>query len=230
VWVLEAAAPAPILFSSSATSALATYSTPIAATIPDGVTAYKATETDTKEDGSTILKLEKITDGIIPAGVGVLLENTGGLSAAAYPEEATSAGTATSAFTATTVAKANAPIYSSTTFNTSATGPITVPADGDNATTYVLANPTGGTGVGLYELSADDRTVSAYKAYFSGPKKTSGSSTAIKLQFPNGATGILNIDGTGVKNAPVYDLTGRRVFKQEKGGLYIQNGKKFIAQ
>lgn len=29
---------------------------------------------------------------------------------------------------------------------------------------------------------------------------------------------------------PVYDLSGRRVVKTVKGGLYIQNGKKFIAQ
>ena len=31
-------------------------------------------------------------------------------------------------------------------------------------------------------------------------------------------------------DAPVYDLSGRRVVKTVKGGLYIQNGKKFIVR
>lgn len=31
-------------------------------------------------------------------------------------------------------------------------------------------------------------------------------------------------------DAPVFDLSGRRVVKVVKGGLYIQNGKKFIVK
>ena len=30
------------------------------------------------------------------------------------------------------------------------------------------------------------------------------------------------------ENAPIYDLSGRRVAKTVKGGVYIQNGKKFV--
>ena len=29
-------------------------------------------------------------------------------------------------------------------------------------------------------------------------------------------------------NAPVFDLTGRRVVAPVKGGIYIMNGKKFV--
>lgn len=227
VWLLESAAPAPITFSSYTEGALATYSTAIAATIPGGVKAYIAGNL-TGNDNVSTLALTEIT-GTIPAGVGVLLENTG-LSGVAYPTEPeNSASEMTSNFTPTTLAAANAPTYSTTDITESATGPITVAADGDDATTYVLGNPTGGSGLGFYPLSSEDRTIAAYKAYYSGPKQgTAGSS--IKLQFPDGTTGILNIDGTGVKDAPVYDLTGRRVAKQTRGCLYISNGKKFIAQ
>ncbi len=35
---------------------------------------------------------------------------------------------------------------------------------------------------------------------------------------------------TAKAKAPIYDLTGRRVMKAVKGGIYIQSGKKFIAQ
>jgi hypothetical protein len=31
-------------------------------------------------------------------------------------------------------------------------------------------------------------------------------------------------------NAPIYDLSGRRVMNAVKGGIYIQNGKKFIVK
>jgi len=244
VWYVEAAAPAPITFSSYTEGALSTYSTAIAADISAlDVTAYVATGTTTS-NGSTTLKLQKITDGIIPAGVGVLLENAKTtsdattettetakyLSAAAYPTTTTSTSSVTSKLTATTVAVADAPVLTSTTIDKSATGSITIAADGDDNTTYVLGNPTGGSGVGFYALSDESRTVPAYKAYLVGPKKTSSDASAIKLQFPDGTTGILRIDGTGVKDAPVYDLAGRRVAKPMKGNLYIQGGKKFFAE
>lgn len=229
VWVLEAAEPAPIAFSSSST--LATYSTPIAAQIPVGVKAYIATGT-TENNDVTTLTLEEITDSVIPAGVGVLLENTGNLTEAQYPTEVSSTNTYESnLFSPTTLASTSAPSYTSVeTISESATGSITIAADGDNNTTYVLGNPTGGNGVGFYELSSTNRTIAAYKAYLKGPKKTSEDNTAVKLLFPDGTTGILNIDGTATKNMPIYDLTGRCVKKLVKGSLYIQNGKKFIAQ
>jgi hypothetical protein len=35
---------------------------------------------------------------------------------------------------------------------------------------------------------------------------------------------------TGNSNSVIYDLSGRRVLSTVKGGLYIQNGKKFIVK
>ena len=53
----------------------------------------------------------------------------------------------------------------------------------------------------------------------------------MKLVFDGGVTGIENVMVEAAHaNAPIYDLTGRRVMKAVKGGLYIQSGKKFIAQ
>ena len=43
-------------------------------------------------------------------------------------------------------------------------------------------------------------------------------------------TGIENAVAPEAANAPLYDLSGRRVVKAVNGGLYIQNGKKFIAR
>ena len=53
---------------------------------------------------------------------------------------------------------------------------------------------------------------------------------AVMISQGGNATGINGVE-TGVKSeAPIYDLSGRRVVKTVKGGLYIQNGRKFIAQ
>lgn len=43
-------------------------------------------------------------------------------------------------------------------------------------------------------------------------------------------TGIETIEKEGNTHAPIYDLSGRRVVKMTKGGIYIQNGKKFIVK
>lgn len=65
----------------------------------------------------------------------------------------------------------------------------------------------------------------ANKAYV---QKTAGAS-AVMINFGE-VTGIENAVAPEAANAPLYDLSGRRVVKAVKGGLYIQNGKKFIAR
>ena len=67
--------------------------------------------------------------------------------------------------------------------------------------------------------------IGANKAYV---QKTAGAS-AVMINFGE-VTGIENAVAPEVANAPLYDLSGRRVVKAVKGGLYIQNGKKFIAR
>lgn len=55
---------------------------------------------------------------------------------------------------------------------------------------------------------------------------------SIAMNFNGTVSSIesVNTNNATMSNAPVYDLTGRRVMKMVKGNLYIQNGKKFIAQ
>ena len=43
------------------------------------------------------------------------------------------------------------------------------------------------------------------------------------------AIGAVTTEGFNA-NAPIFDLSGRRVNSAVKGGLYIQNGKKFIVK
>ena len=79
--------------------------------------------------------------------------------------------------------------------------------------------------VGFYSM-AEGSKIGANKAYLA-----TAATQAMKLVFDGGVTGIENVMGEAADaNAPIYDLTGRRVMKAVKGGLYIQNGKKFIAQ
>lgn len=78
--------------------------------------------------------------------------------------------------------------------------------------------------VGFYSM-AIGKKIGANKAYLKAAAR------AMKLVFDGDVTGIENVMGEAADaNAPIYDLTGRRVMKAVKGGLYIQSGKKFIAQ
>ena len=54
----------------------------------------------------------------------------------------------------------------------------------------------------------------------------SGSAQALDFSFGH-VTGIETLD-TGAAHAPIYDLSGRRVLTPAQGGVYLQNGKKFI--
>lgn len=67
--------------------------------------------------------------------------------------------------------------------------------------------------------------IGANKAYITKPAGAS----AVMINFGE-VTGIENAVAPETANAPLYDLSGRRVVKAVKGGLYIQNGKKFIAR
>ena len=80
--------------------------------------------------------------------------------------------------------------------------------------------------VGFYTPSETLTTIPANKAYIDA-SEVSGS--AIALNFGNTVTGINAATiNNGENNAPIYDLSGRRVWAPVKGGLYIQNGKKLV--
>lgn len=87
----------------------------------------------------------------------------------------------------------------------------------------VLTLGKSGSEVGFFAFTGTQ--IGANKAYV---EKTGGAS-AVMINFGE-VTGIENAVAPEAANAPLYDLSGRRVVKAVKGGLYIQNGKKFIAR
>lgn len=87
----------------------------------------------------------------------------------------------------------------------------------------VLTLGRSGSEVGFFTFTGTQ--IGANKAYV---EKTAGAS-AVMINFGE-VTGIENAVAPEAANAPLYDLSGRRVVKAVKGGLYIQNGKKFIAR
>lgn len=88
---------------------------------------------------------------------------------------------------------------------------------------YVLTLGMSDSKVGFFAFTGTQ--IGANKAYV---EKTAGAS-AVMINFGE-VTGIENAVAPEAANAPLYDLSGRRVVKAVKGGLYIQNGKKFIAR
>lgn len=80
--------------------------------------------------------------------------------------------------------------------------------------------------VGFYAPSSSVTSIPANKAYINA---SALSTEAIALNFGNTVTGINAATiNNGESNAPIYDLSGRRVWAPVKGGLYIQNGKKLV--
>lgn len=90
--------------------------------------------------------------------------------------------------------------------------------------TYILSK-NGGETVKFFALDETNNIINANKAYL---VVSGGGAQALNFNFGN-TTGIQNAAVEGVNaNAPLFDLSGRRVVKAVKGGIYIQNGKKFV--
>lgn len=87
----------------------------------------------------------------------------------------------------------------------------------------VLTLGKSGSEVGFFTFTGTQ--IRANRAYVEKPAGAS----AVMINFGE-VTGIENAVAPEAANAPLYDLSGRRVVKAVKGGLYIQNGKKFIAR
>lgn len=81
--------------------------------------------------------------------------------------------------------------------------------------------------IGFFKPSATLNTISANRAFF-----TNATGEALRLNFDGVISGIetTELNNALNNNAPIYDLSGRRVMNAVKGGLYIQNGRKFIVK
>lgn len=86
------------------------------------------------------------------------------------------------------------------------------------------ANGTGSVGF----FRSTNGTLKANRAYLKVDNETIQS---LAMNFGGTTTGITNVVKNDVTpNAPIYDLSGRRVFTTVKGNIYLQQGRKFIAQ
>ena len=191
----------PLITGLDNNQSICTYSSTKAFRVPAGVTAYYAT----RRDDNNIVRLKAVPDGIVPANEGVLLvgavNKTEAMLDVDYRTEVT----------------AESNIFSHTASGATAMG----------ANCYVLANSTNG--IGFYHAT-QGTTLSQGKAYldFSGSPVR-----AFTLSFGDDdvTTGISNIKADGnAENAPVYDLSGRRIAEPYGRGIYIKNGKKYFVK
>lgn len=184
-------------------SNLATFSAPFATVVPEGVTAYYVETTDRDNSTATMKAIE--AGKAIPANAGVILTSTTGDEATMIP--------------ATTETAAD---LTGNKLGNSAGTAKKIAAD-DHA--YILSAVDGQT---AFYKGKVGTTLGMNKAYLT--LNEAGAPEAISMNFGGNVTGINQIVNAEQNNAPVYDLTGRRVVRTVKGGLYIKGGNKFIAR
>ena len=178
----------------------ATFYAPVAVDVPDGVTAHTVSV-----NGEWATLSEAIT--VIPAYTGVVL----------YSETPAT-------YTFTVKSEQVQPIDGNALVGTVATTLV-------NQNAYVLGINEGE--VGFYKATTTGQAEGTFlnnhhKAYLPATAVTSGVK-ALRFKFDEETTAIETVK-TENANAPIYDLSGRRVLNTVKGGIYIQNGKKFIVK
>ena len=93
----------------------------------------------------------------------------------------------------------------------------------DNRADYLVFGVSNGT-VGFYKPSSKVSSIAANKAFLNNTFGTS----AVAMHFGGTIDGINHIHTNVSVEAPIYDLSGRKVANPVKGGVYIQNGHKFV--
>ena len=179
---------------------IATFSAPFATVIPEGVTAYYVSTADNSK-----ATMKAISGKAIPANEGVILTSQSGDAVTMVP--------ATNETIAT---------IENNKLGNSAGAEKTIAAD-DHA--YILSAVDGQT---AFYKGKVNTILGMNKAYLT--LNEAGAPEAISMNFGGNVTGINQIVNAEQNNAPVYDLTGRRVVRTVKGGLYIKGGNKFIAR
>lgn len=99
----------------------------------------------------------------------------------------------------------------------------------DLSQVYVFGRDNVTRHVGFFN-AAGNAALPANRAYLDKPAQEAVN--AVAMNFGNGMVTNINtaISAHGADNAPIYDLSGRRVQRTVKGSLYIKGGRKFMAQ
>lgn len=172
---------------------------PFAVSSVSGAEAYTGALNATKDQ----LDMTKVES--VPANQGVVLVGTGNKATL-------------------TIGEATANIASNDLVGTNTK----VTVNNANRANYLVfgKNKDNASEVGFFKPSATVSSIPANKAYLNASALAQG---AIVMNFGGNVTGVNTVVlGENGVNAPVYDLSGRRVVAPVKGGVYIQNGKKFI--
>ena len=188
------------------TNGWSTFSCPVAVAVPDGVTAYYA-PSDPSNDKLVLSDLDTKT---IPANTGVIINGTTGNTVKFSTN--TTDGEAT---------VANNKLVS----NVVATSLTGAASDGK----YAFATNTSTSVSGFMKLLTTI-TLPGHKCWLQ-TNNSASSAQFVPIALADDPTGIESAETTtvGDSDAPVYDLQGRKVNATKKGGMYIQNGKVFIA-
>lgn len=99
----------------------------------------------------------------------------------------------------------------------------------DLSQVYVFGRDKDTRHVGFY-TAVGDAPLPANRAYLNKPAQEAVN--AVAMNFGDGMVTNINtaISAQSTDNAPIYDLSGRRVQHTVKGSLYIKGGRKFMAQ
>lgn len=151
-----------------------------------------------------VLKLEEITDGIIPANEGVILHNTSEAEAAKISLAIT---TAEATLTGNKLEGVTAKREGYTKLNN-----------------YVLAAKNGATGF----YKANFTAVTANKAYLPVANVQNAQGVMMAFSFGDEVTGIDNVNATAPAAKKYYDLQGRRVLYPAKGIFVTEDGQKVL--
>ena len=162
------------------------------------VKAYYASQA-----AGSVLKLEEITGGVIPANQGVILQNTGDAEANINLAITTDNGT---------------PFDNKLVGVTAKRAGYTA---GDN---YVLAEKNGK--VGFYK--ANFTTILANKAYLPKTNVQNAQGVMMAFSFDNEVTGIDSVNAAAPAAKKYYDLQGRRVLYPAKGIFVTEDGQKVL--
>ena len=170
--------------------------------MPEGVTAYTIEDETINND---YISLNEITGSVIPANTGVILKT---------------AVEADENIAVKVVGDDLAPLTANLLRGS-------VDNQYINEEAYVLGNKEG---VGLYkaQMTNGGWLNNAGKAYLP-VSSVATSARLLRFNFGGNATAIESVKSELAPNAPIYDLSGRRV-KVATKGIYIQNGKKFMVK
>lgn len=185
---------------------IATFSAKFPTIVPEGLSAYIISSNSTQS-----AHMEAIAGAgeVIPANTGVLLfGETAETKVTMKP--ATTEGTGNSVGTNLLAHSAGESISFEETNNA-----------------YILAS--GNSGIAFYACSGGTLAMNKSYLQISGGSTDGTNGKAFTLTLGGESTGLQTIgNDLWNNNAPIYDLSGRRVMHPAKGGVYIQNGRKFI--